>query len=420
MGSLAILKIGDLWVGEMKSAVPREIVSLFRDSDLVVHSDDLLRWDLHLESTVPAPPHILTLSVGHAISRLDAMGFTLPRAQAAFEEGIFNYRDSFGPWYDDEGYESAPALRNLTFQDYLKYLSDVFTSPYSLFDTQLTSQLTGASAFLHEDFGEDFFWSFPSADPRWALRLLLDKFDRVKPVTLDVSQLVDNDYIEDVSRYCEDTRATLASETAQISPVIVLTEGSSDSMILQASLALMYPELTDHFSFLDFSFLNLQGGAPELVRTIKSFATAGVANRVIALFDNDSAAHDALSNLDQEKLPENIRVLHYPNLALASSYPTLGPAGGIQLMDINGWAVSLELCFGSEVLTDANGALKPIRWTGYLQKLKRYQGEVEGKAELQKRFMAVLTSLQGQPPAIVRGKLPDMAQVMNGLREAFN
>src|SRR5690606_12786394 len=105
VGSLAILKIGDLWVGEMKSAVPREIVSLFRDSDLVVHSDDLLRWDLHLESTVPAPPHILTLSVGHAISRLDAMGFTLPRAQAAFEEGILNYRDSFGPWYDDEGYE---------------------------------------------------------------------------------------------------------------------------------------------------------------------------------------------------------------------------------------------------------------------------------------------------------------------------
>lgn len=32
-----------------------------------------------------------------------------------------------------------------------------------------------------------------------------------------------------------------------------------------------------------------------LVKTLKSFAAAGISNRIVAIFDNDTAAYDALS-----------------------------------------------------------------------------------------------------------------------------
>lgn len=420
MGSYAVLRIGTLWVAELKSDVPSEMASIFRDSDLVISPSGETHWDALLERSVPASLHIFSLSVSDAISRLNVMGFTASLAHAAFEAGIRDRLEELQAWYDDEGHEDEHSLRQLTLSDYLGYLKDVLSSPYSLFEPELGPHLSGTSAFLHEELREDFFWSFPSGDPRWAIRLILELSDPADVLALDVSELVDNEYIQDVSRYCQDKRAAVASDAGQVGPIIVLTEGSSDSMILRDSLALMHPELIGYFSFLDFSFLNLQGGAPELVRAIKSFATAGVANRVIAIFDNDSAAHDALSLLDQKKLPGTIRVLHYPTSSIASSYPTVGPAGGIELMDVNGKAASLELYFGSSVLMDSNGALMPVRWTGYVQKLKRYQGEVEGKATLQKEFVDLLASLRGQPASVVRTKLPDMALVLDTLRNAFN
>lgn len=420
MGSCAVLEVGKSWLAELKADVPAEIMSVFQDSDLVVSPNDELRWDPRAEASLASNVHIYRLRVSDAIERLNVMGFTFSRSQVSFEAGIRDRLDALRAWYDDEGYEEGHSLKELKFSDYLEYVNMVLSSPYALFDRELETSLSGMCAFLREELGEEFFWSFPNSDPRWAIRLILEASDPSQELTLNVSELVWNEYIQDVQRYCLEKRASVAARAGQAGPIIVLTEGSSDSMILQESLALMHPELTGYFTFLDFSFLKLQGGAPELVKAIKSFATAGVANRVIAVFDNDSAAHDALSNLDQEKLPETIRVLHYPNSVTASNYPTVGPTGGIQFMDVNGKAASLELYFGASVLTSPAGGFRPIRWTGYIQKLEQYQGEVEGKARLQDEFRKLLGSLKGQPANVVQAQLPEMALVLEGIRKAFN
>jgi hypothetical protein len=81
-----------------------------------------------------------------------------------------------------------------------------------------------------------------------------------------------------------------------------------------------------------------------------------------------------LAKLKRESLPENSRVTHYPNLALLSSYPTLGPNSQEPVLaDINGRAGALEMYLGRDVLT-IGGKLAPVQWRSYHPALNRYHG----------------------------------------------
>ena len=129
----------------------------------------------------------------------------------------------------------------------------------------------------------------------------------------------------------------------------------------------------------------MEGGAGALANMVKSFSGAGVSNRVIALFDNDTAGKLALQNLKGIALPANIKAFTLPPIEIARSYPTLGPSG-ISVMDINGMACGIELYLGTEVLTGADGNLMPVQWKGYDVKLRQYQGELLAKGEVLDRF----------------------------------
>src|ERR1017187_1979244 len=83
----------------------------------------------------------------------------------------------------------------------------------------------------------------------------------------------------------------------------------------------------NHRELMDFG-QRPNGGAGALVNAVKSFAAAGIANRVVALFDNDTAAADALRSWDRSRLPANIRLCQYPSLDLGASYPALAASLG--------------------------------------------------------------------------------------------
>lgn len=131
---------------------------------------------------------------------------------------------------------------------------------------------------------------------------------------------------------------------------------------------------------MDFS-TGAEGSAASLAKLVRSFVGAGIANRVVAIADNDTAAHDALGKLKTEGLPDTYRVLHYPYLPLLSNYPTLGPQFADEVrMDVNGRAGSIEMYLGEDVLmTDAG--LSPVQWTGYVAGQGAYQGEIAPAAK---------------------------------------
>ena len=156
------------------------------------------------------------------------------------------------------------------------------------------------------------------------------------------------------------------------SPCIILTEGSTDIAILRSALDLLYPHLVGYYTFFDFRTSNSRGGAGQLAAVVKAFVAAGIANRVIALFDNDTAARDARRSLHSIPLPPNVVVLHYPDLDLLCNYPTVGPSGA-STMDINGLAASIEMYLGEDVLS-TYGDLLPIHWKSFNETLYAYHG----------------------------------------------
>jgi hypothetical protein len=87
-------------------------------------------------------------------------------------------------------------------------------------------------------------------------------------------------------------------------------------------------------------------------------------------------------------------------------------------MNVNGLACGIEMYLGADALRNQDGEFRPVRWTGYVAKLGRYQGVVEGKDEIVDRFLA---SLRACPDSMAaRKKFPDMARVIDMITAAFS
>ena len=201
--------------------------------------------------------------------------------------------------------------------------------------------------------------------------------------------------------------------------VVVLTEGNADRRVLERSLNLLYPHLSDYFHFFEFTRKKVAGGAGELVNLVRAFAAAGVRHHILALFDNDTAAMASLSNLDPDTIPKNIAVRRYPNIALTQDYPTLGPSGETR-MDVNGLAGSLEIYLGQDVLKNSEGVLTPVQWLGYDQKLKCYQGVVLNKDNILKDFDEKLARCEARPEEIDSFDWEGIRAILNVMFTAFH
>jgi hypothetical protein len=188
--------------------------------------------------------------------------------------------------------------------------------------------------------------------------------------------------------------------------------------VLASAIEILMPHLAGYVKFLDYEVGN-EGGASAAVRTLKSFAAAGISNRIMAIFDNDSAAYEAVMTLKSSKLPSHYRVMHYPDLDLANKYPTLGPQGDA-VMNVNRLAGSIELYLGSDVLTTENGALMPVQWKGYMGKVKSYQGEVVDKAALQRAFQEKLKFARADPRNVRKQDWSGLQLILDKLIETLS
>ena len=206
--------------------------------------------------------------------------------------------------------------------------------------------------------------------------------------------------------------------TEEPTKIIVLTEGSTDREFLERTLKVLYPELSKYYSFLEFHSSNLQGGASSLVHLVKGFVGAGIFNKTIAILDNDTAAIDALRSLRNVSLPDTIRVITLPHLSLAENYPTIGPQGNLNV-DINGLACSIEIYFGSDVLSDAQGVLTPIQWMGYNKALQKYNGEIINKREIQEKYRSLLDKVEKGQVGINECDWSGMKEVFRSIFSAF-
>ena len=411
LGSHAHFEIAGYPFFSMKSYVDSKIASLFDERHRQVMLKKVsernpITWGTIEDDGTVEQVFQYRMSGNAMKRRLSILGFSEERVKVTFEERIRHYRECL----TDDEYVSGLPFDN---QHAIDFLNDYSFSKWCSAIRQFVTPEFSRAWFAEEsperddpilalicsqldDPSRDFIYGFPSFDFRLFIQAVLMACEANDPVLLDFTELVYAGYYEEDVALADSAKHISNSELDATAKIIVLTEGKSDSRLIRRSMELLHPELAPLYSFVDFELPKLDGGVGSLVRVLKGFIGAGVTNKIIALFDNDTAAYDAVRAFDSINLPKNIAILHYPDLPYAMDYPTIGPTG-LQNMNINGLAGGLELYFGLDVLRQPDGTNTPVHWRGYIPRLQRYQGELYDKSRLQDSFESQLEQYARDP-----------------------
>jgi hypothetical protein len=416
---------GSLLINNRLIKITREEIDMF--IHVIFHKDDLKVFEIgeddpdaedfddeHSEKEVK---HVLSAEAGIVLQRLNVLGITDSAMRQEFEDFKQDKIDDLTFHIEEEytfidGYiKERKFWKRHQLDDFLKGLAKLVHSDRDKIkavpDEKVYSNITN---YLMEHDSYDLFGALPFYDDLFSIRAFLTAVDSKIELVFDYTELHDADI------YSDDALEMVLGVKDRI---IILTEGSSDISILKPSLEFLYPHLYEHYSFFDFESFNSQGGAGNLINMIKSFAGAGISNKIIALFDNDTAARESQANLKELSLPDHIKILNCPHLSFAESYPTLGPTGSHN-MDINGLACSIELYLGTDVLKDPKGNFYEIFWKGYSTKMKSYQGEVLSKGDIQERFLKKLTDCKNDPAALTKTDWSGLVSIFEMIFDCFN
>jgi hypothetical protein len=410
MGSYAQLKVADLEIAHFKSEVEPWVALVFAADDrrsrpATVDELDYYGQDAREVTELVAPADVVR-------DRLELTGAEWGVAVAVFDELVQEKRDGLTNLlqrFEDEEIRKEierqiDYLSAFGLDDWVDALRDL--PP----DRPGTSRVElGTRSWLLD------LWS--DADVRLCLRAALE----CRPaglVSVDVTDLIEGGWLSADDDPRDAALVAFGWAERHASPIVVLTEGSTDAQILETALDVTYPHLSGFIRFSDFSH-RPESNAAALVKTVKAFAAAGITNRVVALFDADAAARNAARSLDVHKLPPSIQVRYLPPIQIAHAYPTIGPSGAVAAEDINGRACSIELYLGRDVLTDPSGSLRPVRWTAFIHGVDSWQGAIEGKSEILARFWAKAEAALKDQTAVASQDWSGLRAVIDEVRLAF-
>lgn len=178
-------------------------------------------------------------------------------------------------------------------------------------------------------------------------------------------------------------REEFLAELDQQQKFLIITEGSSDTKIIQTALSSHRKEYADFFQFIDVEKGHHFDGTESLYKFCKRLVSIGILNRVVFLYDNDAAGISRYEDTKKLSLPKNIVATKLPDVSAFKKFDTIGPSGE-RKEDINGKAASIE-CYLD--LFHGKRKNKPrIRWSSYIDSIDQYQGALEDKTSYTKHF----------------------------------
>ncbi|GAA3068593.1 hypothetical protein GCM10010464_35990 [Pseudonocardia yunnanensis] len=404
--------MGDRWrllLGEQqilwgKNSFPSRLMTIFQEQDKYMREDWARALDeLNSLAGDQVTPEALEVTsenrdemqaselfgyrtkVGTALSRLKLMGFTPEASRQAMAE-IRRSRLREDLLAEDVLYVGAARGRDAT--SHRMSCEQVVETGLDAFINGCTSygfsdDLSPLDAACLEEL--ELYFEDEKDDPRFLLSALLKGQDAQKLLTMDLSDLLAAGYCSSTEDLSAQAGRELSITTVSTGPIIVITEGKFDSQVLPRGIQLVRPDIAGYFRFWDLESTKAAGGTDQVVKNLRSFAAAGVMNRVIGILDNDTAGRQAEKQLGRTILPENFAVCRLPDVDYGHSYPTLGPSGASQ-EDVTGRACSVEFYFGKECLREKDGNLAPVRWKSYIEAMSDYQGELVNKASVQERI----------------------------------
>jgi hypothetical protein len=397
MVSACELRFDQIAIAEQKAYVPDDFIYLFQENDrrTVRHS----ATDEDDES----------VDVGYfaardvILRRLDLAGYTADRARQSFESWLSQQRETYSEYVEDGwGDSTAAALQSFSYDEWKRRAKEVLLTRHD-FSRPIDHYVDEIDRKMRDSQGEWLF--FTANDPLMSIRAMLEALPDVQEVSLDIGGLIDGGWIQPHERICEARRAPSPQWRSVLQPIVIIAEGSTDTLVLKRSLQRIYPYLDEYITFFDYDGSKPDGGASYLVKFLRAFAAARIYTPILAVFDNDAVGLEAFNDARALSLPHHIKATILPDIDLARSYPTVGPQG-THNVDVNGKAASIELFLGRHNLSTEEGSLSPILWSNYVAKVQRYQGAIEDKSGVLKRF---LKDTETHDPSIdYRGRFPEL------------
>jgi len=411
-----------------KGLPPSEFLTLFRPCDRAYPSFPSGFEDGD-EPYIPSHAYLVT--VPRLVERLEVMGFTLPAlksdVKSCLKADLAHLVRQIEEHDEQDGLPMSSYVRDLKRQRrlleqfrldrWVRTMRDL-RARRILHRHDLGKDYTGLTPLQRhilnvDDHYDSYYFGLPVSDLRYLMRALLICATSAEQVFLDLTE-IEGRHFEEGEKPVDDALAETIRLGRVCEKILILTEGRTDTRILSKSLTVLYPHLADMYSFLDHEAFHFGGGTGNLASLVKGLAGVGIGNRVIAVFDNDTAGEMQADQVRKLKLPENFRVLTLPHLKFARRYPTIGPNGALRT-DINGCACSIELYLGTAALTGEDGSLIPVQWRGYESKLKRYQGELVDKKSVEQHYLDALNA----PESLDEANLASMRAVLQIIFTAF-
>lgn len=177
------------------------------------------------------------------------------------------------------------------------------------------------------------------------------------------------------------SREEIISPLSDNQKILIVTEGSSDSFIIKKSIDQLYPEISDFFKFIDMQENYPFTGTGSLYNFCCGLMKIGTLNKIIVVFDNDTAGNQTYNKLLQLPQMKNLLITKLPYVSELENINTIGPQG-ISVENINGTAVAIECLLDFAV----NSEPPLIRWTNFVEKAQKYQGSLINKDEYVRYF----------------------------------
>ena len=386
MGSYITLDIGKLEVDWGKNSNFFDHSPLFRPSD-VKEIPYLYANDVVIEQEGYAR------KLSRISRRFDLLGYDCVSAESMYKRAALEYMDSgFSITLPFEAYRNAVKKIDISNPDMSKMENVDFSDRRNLglyvakcvLDQPDVRSLPCAEVIAGREVrgtprdATEYF--LQCLNPYIILRLLADN-----PANADVElywyyyDVVHNGWVE---------REQIVKELAPENKILLVTEGTSDALVLRKSIEELYPDISDFFEFIDVTEKFPFTGTGNLYNFCVALCQIKIQNQVMVVFDNDTAGIEKYRKALELVRPKSFMITRLPDHADFSDFPTIGPHGE-SADNINGRAVAIE-CFLDLCSTEL---LPRVRWGSYNKGEQKYQGELEGKDEYVRAFKsASLTS----------------------------
>lgn len=211
-------------------------------------------------------------------------------------------------------------------------------------------------------------------DEMIALKLIIDCLDPNEIVMYDVSAPFNWSLdIDDINFAYNNVKK-----------ILVIVEGINDKKIIDTLFNKIYPQFKHLYNIVSFDGA-IPGGCSFTRHYFNLLSNSNIDNRVIALFDNDTAGLKEINTLERGNYDKKYKYSSLPYNDFLKKYPTVFPNGEIVECDINGKACSLELYLPLVLISGKEG-LEPIIWTSYDPIMKQHQGVIRNKEKIHKNF----------------------------------